>query len=127
MTLLGDKQLQISTDPKRARKIEPTQPLADNPWMEDYTHKGTETSGVADHGESGSRMIVKEAIPVQKAEGKEAGAAQAEKAAEAAHVAGSAVVTGAVAAVLAFVAIPVSVGLGIAWGVKTLARRVRDK
>lgn len=71
-------------------------------------------------------MSVKEVSLAQKAERKNT-AVQSEQAAEAAHLAGSAVVTGAVALVLTVVAIPVSAGLGIAWGVKALARRVRRR
>lgn len=47
-------------------------------------------------------------------------AAPAGQAAEAAHMIGSAVVTGGVAAVLVLAAIPVSIGLGMAWGLRAL-------
>ncbi|MBK5265368.1 MAG: hypothetical protein JJE34_09085 [Alphaproteobacteria bacterium] len=48
--------------------------------------------------------------------------AQAE---EAVHLAGSAVVTGGVAAMLLLVAVPVSIGLGVLWGVQSLGKRLR--
>lgn len=127
MTLLGDKRLQIPTDPEQARKIEPAQRLAANPWMEEYTHNGADSlSGVATPGESGDKMIVKEASPAKEADAKQASMGT-EEAAEAAHLAGSAVVTGAVAVLLAVIAIPVSVGLGIAWSAKAIARRIQGK
>lgn len=127
MTLLGDKRLQISTDPKRARKIEPSQRLADNPWMEDYTHNGADSrSEDATLGESGGGMIVKEARPARERDAGDT-SVQAENATEAAHLAGSALVTGAVAVLLTAIAIPVSVGMGIAWSAKAITRRVRSK
>ena len=45
---------------------------------------------------------------------------------EAARLAGSAVVTGGVATILVLVAIPVSIGLGVMLGVRSLNKRLRD-
>jgi hypothetical protein len=49
------------------------------------------------------------------------------KAVETLHLAGSSIVTGGVAALLALIAIPVSIGLGAAWGARAVARRLRGK
>jgi len=51
----------------------------------------------------------------------------ADKAAEGLHLAGSAVITVGVAALLAVIAIPVSIGIGVAWGVRSIARRARGE
>lgn len=44
---------------------------------------------------------------------------------EAVHLVGSGLVTGVVALVLTAIAIPVSLGMGLAWGARALASRVR--
>jgi hypothetical protein len=51
----------------------------------------------------------------------------ADKAAEGLHLAGSAIVTGGVAALLAVIAIPISIGIGVAGGVRSIARRSRGE
>lgn len=71
-------------------------------------------------------MIVKEARPARERDAGDT-SVQAENATEAAHLAGSALVTGAVAVLLTAIAIPVSVGMGIAWSAKAITRRVRSK
>lgn len=45
---------------------------------------------------------------------------------EAARLAGSAVVTGGVAAILLLVAVPISIGLGVMVGVKSVSKRLRN-
>ncbi|MBB4640194.1 hypothetical protein [Rhizorhapis suberifaciens] len=54
-----------------------------------------------------------------------AGTAKAGIAVEAVHLAGSALVTGGLAVVLTAIAVPVSVGMGVTWGVRTLAKKLR--
>lgn len=49
------------------------------------------------------------------------------KAAEGMHLAGSAIATGGVAIILAAIAIPVSIGLGTAWGIRALTRRLQGR
>lgn len=44
---------------------------------------------------------------------------------EALHMAGSAIVTGGIAVVLTAVAIPISLGMGVAWGVRSIAKKLR--
>lgn len=51
--------------------------------------------------------------------------AAAGQAVEAAHLIGSGVLTGGIAIALTLIAIPVSLGMGLAWGARTLARRVQ--
>src|SRR3546814_7873916 len=65
-------------------------------------------------------MISRNGSSAVKADQAEAPVSQA---VEAMHMAGSAVVTGGVAAVLIVVAIPVSLGLGIAWGARSIGQK----
>src|SRR3546814_4712182 len=65
-------------------------------------------------------MISRNGSSAVKADQAEAPVSQA---VEAMHMAGSAVVTGRVAAVLIVVAIPVSLGLGIAWGARSIGKK----
>src|SRR3546814_5681520 len=65
-------------------------------------------------------MISRNGSSAVKADQAEAPVSQA---VEALHMAGSAVVTGGVAAVLIVVAIPVSLGLGIAWAARSIGTK----
>lgn len=47
------------------------------------------------------------------------------QAVEAAHLIGSGVLTGGIAIALTLIAIPVSLGMGIAWGARAIAKRVQ--
>src|SRR3546814_2913118 len=69
-------------------------------------------------------MISRNGSSAVKADQAEAPVSQA---VEAMHMAGSAVVTGGVAAVLIVVAIPVSLGLGIAWGARSIGKKFSRK
>ena len=51
----------------------------------------------------------------------------AEQAVEAAHLIGSGVLTGGIAIALTIIAIPVSLGMGLAWGARAIARHVQGK
>ena len=73
---------------------------------------------------NGGKMVVRETSAASQDKAAGTGDA-AEQAVEAAHLAGSALVTGAVAVILTVVAIPVSIGLGLALGTKKLLRRGR--
>lgn len=72
-------------------------------------------------------MTVKDVVTVKDAAGasKSQPKALPGQAAEAAHMIGSTAVTGGVAIALTIIAIPVSLGMGLAWGVRSIARRVR--
>lgn len=51
----------------------------------------------------------------------------AKQAAEAAHLIGSGVVTGGIAIALTLIAIPVSLGMGLAWSAREIAKRVQGR
>lgn len=59
------------------------------------------------------------------AQTRQAETASAGSALEAMHLVGSTIVTGGVAVVLTAIAIPVSLGMGMAWGARTLGRKLK--
>ena len=49
------------------------------------------------------------------------------QAVEAAHLIGSGVLTGGIAVALTLIAIPVSLGMGMAWGARAIAKHMQGK
>ncbi len=61
--------------------------------------------------------------PSRASQGQPADAAG--QAVEAAHLVGSGVLTGGIAIALTLIAIPVSLGMGLAWGARAIVKRVQ--
>ena len=76
----------------------------------------------AHSGESRNDMIAKDSGTA--AQTRQAETAKAGGAIEAVHLVGSTIVTGGVAVVLTAVAVPVSLGMGMAGGVRALGRKL---